>query len=461
MKLKAARQRVADLKAEIAKISKTRADLGTAAITEKRALSDKERTDFADAGKKLESLHAELADAEAIQAAAEAENEAERTMKATADAEADATRRAAAAAGLQVGESSEEKEMKSPSFLGRALQAVRRATAREANAGDDKLLRMLAGPTGMSGDVPSDGGFAIAPSWSNQIISRTYAVGEILSRVDRMTITQGNGMNLPALDETSRADNSRYGGIVSGWLGQGGSLSSGKPKLRLMELKLRKVAAFVYQTDELIADAAALSQWIQQYVPLELAFRTEDAVVNGDGSNKPQGILNSAAGITVTRNTASRILYEDVSAMWKRMWAPLRKNAIWMLEQSAEQELEQISIAIGTAGVLAPIYKPAGVTFGPDGTQGYSPATLYGRPILTTEYGAALGTVGDIVLWAPSEYQVIDKGNVEQMVSLHVAFLTDEAVWRFTYRVDGQLKWNAALTPKSGGSTLSAVVTLT
>ena len=42
-----------------------------------------------------------------------------------------------------------------------------------------------------------------------------------------------------------------------------------------------------------------------------------------------------------------------------------------------------------------------------------------------------------------------------------VAFLTDEAVYRFMYRVDGQLNWNAALTPKSGGSPLSPVVTLT
>src|SRR5581483_10014444 len=109
----------------------------------------------------------------------------------------------------------------------------------------------------------------------------------------------------------------------------------------------------------------------------------------------------------------------------------------------------------------APIYKPAGVAVGPNGTQGYSPATLYGRPILTTEYNAALGTVGDIVLANFGEYIVIDKGGVDQAVSLHVAFLTDEAVYRFMYRIDGALSWNAALTPKNGGNTLSPVVTLT
>jgi len=467
MNLKALRQRAADLKAEITKATKARADLGTAAVAEKRSLTDEERAKFVAMGPQIEALQAQLAENAELLAAAEAANEADRAFAAdrgTVDPDAQAAAAAAGAAGvrLAVGESAEDKAMKAPGFFGRALQAVRRAAIRETAAGDDKLLRMLAGPTGMNTDVPSDGGFLVAPERSTSIIQRMYDTGEIASQVFRLPIGAGsNGMLLRAVDETSRADNSRYGGIVSGWLGQGNTLSAGKPKFRLMDLKLRKVGAFVYTTDELQVDAIALEAWINKYLPLELTFRTEDAIVNGDGSNKPAGIVNSGAAVTVSRNTASRVLYEDVSAMWARMWAPLRKTAVWMVDQSVEQQLEQLSIAIGTAGVLAPIYKPAGTTFGPDGTQGYSPATLYGRPILTTEYGAALGTVGDIMLVNFGEYTVIDKGPVEQAVSLHVAFLTDEAVYRFMYRVDGQCSWNAPLTPKNGGNTLAPVVTLT
>jgi HK97 family phage major capsid protein len=352
--------------------------------------------------------------------------------------------------------------MKSPSFFGRALQSIRKIVIHEHNAEDLKIAKMLAGPTGASSDVPSDGGFLIAPERSNVILQRMYDTGAIASLVTRQPIgAASNGIVLPAIDETSRADGSRYGGVASAWVGQGTTTTAGKPKFRAMELKLKKLLAFVYGTDELIVDAAAFSSFVNRVLPLELLFRLEDAVINGDGSNKPQGILNAPGAITVTRNTATRVLYEDVSAMWKRMWAPLRSTAVWIIDQSVEQELEQISIAIGTAGVLAPIYRPAGISVGPNGTQGYSPATLYGRPILTTEYNAALGTVGDIILTNLSEYTLIDKGGVDQAVSLHVAFLTDEQVWRFTYRADGQSNWNAALTPKSGGSTLSAVVTLT
>jgi hypothetical protein len=45
-------------------------------------------------------------------------------------------------------------------------------------------------------------------------------------------------------------------------------------------------------------------------------------------------------------------------------------------------------------------------------------------------------------------------------MSVHVAFLTDESIFRFIYRVDGQPIWNAALTPFKGSNTLSPFVVL-
>jgi len=342
---------------------------------------------------------------------------------------------------------------------GRQLQAVAAfaTSGGHVSAGDLALLRpMMAGPTGLNTDVGSEGGFLVTQERSSGILQRMYTTGAILSRLTPMPIGAGaNGTRIPAIDETSRADNSRYGGIVSGWLGQGNTLTAGKPKFREMDLRLRKVGAFVYATSEQLADAVALEGWIGRYLPLELTFRVEDATLNGTGANQPQGALNSGAVISITRNTASRVLYEDVAGMWARMWAPSRRTAVWYVDQSVESQLEQLNIAIGTAGVLAPIYRAAGSVPGQD------VATLYGRPIVPVEYLAALGTAGDIVLFDPQEYTLIDKGGVDQAVSIHVAFLTDESVFRFTYRVDGQLSWNAPLTPKSAGATLSPILALT
>jgi len=107
-------------------------------------------------------------------------------------------------------------------------------------------------------------------------------------------------------------------------------------------------------------------------------------------------------------------------------------------------------VAVGTGGV--PVYLPAnGLSSSPYGT-------LFGRPVVPVEYAATLGTVGDVILADFSEYFLADKGGVQSASSIHVQFLTDQSVFRFIYRVDGQPAWSAALTPANGTNTLSPFV---
>lgn len=454
MKLKVLRQRDTDLKAAIAAKTRERADIGTAAVADNRAMTADERTKFVALGPEIEALKAQLAENDELLAAAEAANEAVRAYQAPVVA-ADPAPVVQASVGADL-------TTKAPGYFGRQLQAVRKA-AMTLRGGDERLTAediallkpMQAAATGANTDVPSEGGFLVPSQVATGIIQRAYTQGEVLSRVNRLPIGPGfNGAKLHAIDETSRADNSRFGGLVSGWLGQGNALTSGKPKFRDIDLKLRKVGAFVYATDEMLADAVLFEAWVNRYVPMELQFRAEDAVINGVGSNQPLGVLNNPAVITVTRSTASRILADDLRAMVNRMWAPLWSNAAFFVDQSTLGEFDTLAVPVGTGGSLDPSYKPAGSTPG----QVY--ATYKNIPIIPVEYCAALGTSGDIILVNLGEYLLIDKGSVDAAVSMHVAFLTDESVYRFMYRVDGQLSWNAAMTPKSGGSTLSCAIIL-
>ena len=80
--------------------------------------------------------------------------------------------------------------------------------------------------------------------------------------------------------------------------------------------------------------------------------------------------------------------------------------------------------------------------------------------MIPVEYSNTLGTQGDIVLADYSQYGIVDKGGIQAASSMHVAFLTDEMVFRITYRVDGEPLWNAQLTPFKGSNTLSPFVSL-
>ena len=370
--------------------------------------------------------------------------------------------------------------------FGQFLQSVA-AAAYQPHAADKRLKwtvdkQSLAVASGMSESVPSDGGFLVQYDFVTEILRRMYSIGQIMSQIRKIEVgTNANGIKIPAIDETSRATGSRWGGVQAYWQAEASSATPSKPKLRLMELDLKKLIGLVYATDELLQDAAALESVINQALPEELNFMAEDSIFNGTGGGMPQGIVNANALITIAKETgqaAATIVFENIQKMWARMYAPSRRNAIWVIDQSCEPQLNSMAINVGTGGL--PVYMPpgafasglvgapstrndgAGAGGGLGGTAGTfnTSGTLMGRPVFTYEYGAALGSVGDIMLVDPTQYVGITKGGLQAAQSMHVKFLTDEMTYRFTYRFDGQPIWHAALTPKSGSSTWSPYVTL-
>jgi HK97 family phage major capsid protein len=112
-----------------------------------------------------------------------------------------------------------------------------------------------------------------------------------------------------------------------------------------------------------------------------------------------------------------------------------------------------LSIAVGTGGV--PVYLPAG------GVSAQPYSTLFGRPVVPIEQCPTLGDTGDIMLCDFGQYMACDKGGIQNDVSMHVQFLTDQQVFRAIYRFDGQPTLGSAITPFSGSSnTLSHFVKL-
>ena len=86
--------------------------------------------------------------------------------------------------------------------------------------------------------------------------------------------------------------------------------------------------------------------------------------------------------------------------------------------------------------------------------------TIFGRTVNTTEYNAALGTAGDILLAYFPDYLFWEKGAIEAAMSIHVQFLTDQTAFRFISRYDGQTALASPTTPYKGTNTQSPFVTL-
>lgn len=310
---------------------------------------------------------------------------------------------------------------------------------------DKRLLALKA--TGLNEAIPSQGGFLVQNDIAEGIQQNMWGVGTVLKYFNAYKV-DGNGLTINAIDETSRAAGSRMGGVLGYWMAEGADKTATKPKFRQIDLKLKKVAALCYATDELLADASALESWITRHVPDELRFLVEDGIIDGDGVGKPLGILQSGSLVSATRTDASEVDAADVGRMWAARYAGV-SDYIWFINPSVMPQLLQMSIG-NMPMYISPNSGLSGLPYG----------QLMGRPVIETEYNPYLGTLGDILLASPSQYALITKSGVEAAKSIHVAFVSDESVFRFVYRVDGEPMWASAVTAFDGTASISPFVAL-
>lgn len=340
--------------------------------------------------------------------------------------------------------------------FGEQLKAI--VNSSKVGAPIDERLLKVQNASGASEGVPSDGGFLVQQDFSSEIIKNIYETGILASRCRKIPISaNSNSVKMNGIDETSRANGSRWGGVQAYWADEAATVTAAKPKFRKIELTLNKLMALYYATDELLADAPAMESILSQAFAEELAFKTDDAIFRGQGAGQPLGILKSGALVTVAKEggqAADTVLYDNIVKMWSRLLAQSRANAVWFINQEVEPQLHQMYMAVGVGGV--PVYLPA------NGVAGTPYGTLFGRPVIPIEQASALGDVGDIVLADMSKYLIADKGGVQTASSMHVKFEYDEMAFRVTYRIDGQPLLNKPITPyKAGaGNTLSSFVAL-
>lgn len=341
-----------------------------------------------------------------------------------------ATQPVANPGGVSVVEAEEDKPFET---AGQFFKAVKSAALAPYNI--DPRLQSLKAASGLNEAVPSQGGFLVPSQVASGILQNMYKVGTVLS-LFAPTPVEGNGMIWNVIAETSRADGSRMGGVAGYWLAEAGDKTASKPAFRQLEVKLNKLAALCYATDELLEDASALGAWLASEVPNELRFMAEDAIINGNGVGKPLGILASGSLKSATRTDASEIDPYDLGRMWAGRYNGAN-DYVWLVNPTTFPQL--VNLSVGNLPVFLP----------PGGVSGLPYGSIFGRPVYETEYNPALGTLGDILLVSPSQYKAIHKGSgVQAASSIHVSFTSDQTCYRFVYRVGGAPLWYTTLTGK-------------
>lgn len=295
------------------------------------------------------------------------------------------------------------------------------------------------------------GGFTIPSAFLPNLMSVAAEADPVSSRVTQVPMQATKVELLARVDKNHTSSVS--GGIRFYRREEAGSLTSSRMQFERVSLNALSLAGLSYATEEILTDSPLSFAAI-----LEQGFRDEYSAhmlnerLNGTGVGECEGILNSAALVTVDKETqqaATTINYTNIIKMFARCWGDPGKM-VWLCNHDTLPQLATLSLAVGTGGGAVWMQS----------AQAGTPSTLLGIPVVFTEFCKTLGTVGDIVLCNWSQYLDGLYQGLQGAESMHVRFETNERAFRFIARNDGKCWWRSALTPKNSSSTLSPFVAL-
>lgn len=335
------------------------------------------------------------------------------------------------------------------------LRAVK-AACDPSNPVVDKRLHIVGAATGQNSYSGEDGGWMIPPQQANRYFERATAELDILNLTDNL-ILSGNSVEIVAGKDGDKSGiTQRYGGAMAYWLKEGDPFTSGKLKNRTVTMKLNKIGALMYATDEELADVPNMDQRLQSKMSAAIIGELVESLFSGTGVGKPQGVLNSNALVTVSKEQdqeAATIVSNNLIKMFARLWEGSENTARWYYNREALKQLPLLTIGAGTSAV--PVYLPGGNTM-----SGKMQESIWGLQSHRTGHCEALGTVGDIILIDWSQYFFASKGTPQGDVSMHLRFDYGEMAFRLFWRVDGKPAWETPVTPRKGSDTLSPFVAL-
>lgn len=343
--------------------------------------------------------------------------------------------------------------------MGDFCMAVKNQAVRPSDTDARLAVANAAATTYGSEGVGADGGFAVPPEWRTEIMRVVLGDENLLSMTDQNPVS-GNSMTFP-VDETTAHQTT--GGILAYWDGEASTITQSKPALKDLTAKLSRLTALVPMTDELLDDAPAMGAYVQRKAGEKMAFKVNDAIINGTGAGMPLGIMNSPCLVTVSKissQVADTLHAKNVVAMMGRMPASSFKRAVWLINQDLITQIPQLGFPV-TDGTTTNV--GAGALYLQPGqmANGSPYGTLWGRPIIATEACAPIGDLGDIILADMSQYlTVVKSSGIKTDVSIHLFFDTNTTAFRFVMRMNGQPWLSAPIARKSGSNTLSHFVTL-
>ncbi len=195
-------------------------------------------------------------------------------------------------------------------------------------------------------------------------------------------------------------------------------------------LSAHKFATMIRVSRELLNDSAFD---IAGYIALEFVRRAgaaeEDAIINGDGSHKPIGLLHDTLGAQtgVTAASASAITADELIDLQHSLKSSYRRKAVWIMNDATISAIRKLKDGQGQY-----IWQP--------GIKEGAPDMLFNQKVLMSNYMPLIGSGNKVILYGDYSYYWLAEREGRTLERLNELYaVTDQVGFKMTERLDGRL----------------------
>ncbi len=275
----------------------------------------------------------------------------------------------------------------------------------------------------LSEGTPADGGYLFPDEFRSEII-RDIAEGPYMRKEVRVVPMKRDVMNMPSLASKPKVTWTEENAVKSTTTAHFGELT----------LTVKKMAAILYASDELIEDSTEIDV-VQLIINLfsEAIGEEEDVVIcQGNGTTQPTGLTTArAAGTIGSMNCSGDLSFDNILNLMYLLPSKYHKNAKFFVNRANIRELRKLKDGENRYLWAEPV--SAGV-----------PPTIFGHPVIeANDLPEAEIYFGDMkkAYWLGDRHQM----RVKISQDTTQAFTQDETAIRVVERIAGNVILGAAL----------------
>lgn len=270
-------------------------------------------------------------------------------------------------------------------------------------------------------DAAAAGGNTVPTDFLNQLYQHMIHLSAIRQTNVRILATSdGRPIELPKTVSFGTAALS----------GEGSAIAGTDPSFGQLTMNAWKYGRVLHISNELLTDTGVdIEGFIAQDLGRDLGQVTGAALVTGDGSNKPRGVVTAVAADagTAVQIASATVEVDNLIDLFYSPIRPYREQGFWFMADSTEKSLRKKKNA-NDEYVWQPSIIPG------------APNTLLGRPVVVDPNMPAIASAAKSVVFGDfSGYVIREAGGVQIATTEDLKFAEDQRSYRATLRIDGDL----------------------